>query len=150
MANADVEAVGFEPEEDDLMDEGVDVETASPRVPQPKLKSTIPDGGNRNRAKPKGRGIRGETETELMTLMVVLVPENVNINTLMVLIYKESCSAETKIVPSILILTVKVNWPSHKFLLPPLSLINSPLSLLKFLCSLLSFPSSSSSVELIT
>ncbi|MCL7049389.1 hypothetical protein MKW94_008289 [Papaver nudicaule] len=62
MANTDAEAVDFEPEYDDLMDEGVDVETA----PQPKLKSAITGGGEGTSApkKTKGRGFRDETEAE--------------------------------------------------------------------------------------
>lgn len=65
MANADVEAVDFEPEDDDLMDEDVD---ASPRAhPLPKLKSAI-TGGSSSLAAPKktkGRGFREEaTEAE--------------------------------------------------------------------------------------
>ncbi|KAI3965838.1 hypothetical protein MKX01_010795 [Papaver californicum] len=68
--NADVEAVDFEPEDDDLMDEGVDVETASPRATQPKLKSAITGGGEGGPSsfsapkKTKGRGFRDETEAE--------------------------------------------------------------------------------------
>lgn len=58
MANAaDVEAVDFEPEDDDLMDE--DVADASPRSHIPKLKSAITAGGAAK--KTKGRGFREET-----------------------------------------------------------------------------------------
>ncbi|XP_010279535.1 PREDICTED: RNA-binding protein 8A-like [Nelumbo nucifera] len=67
MAAADVEAVDFEPEEDDLMDEdgAVDVET-SPRAPLPKLKSAITGGSSSFSApkKTKGRGFREETDAE--------------------------------------------------------------------------------------
>lgn len=64
MANADVEAVDFEPEDDDLMDEdgGVDID-ASPRAPIPKLKSAITGGGILPK-KTKGRGFREETDAE--------------------------------------------------------------------------------------
>lgn len=65
MANAaDVEAVDFEPEDDDLMDEdgGVDAAdaSASPRAPLPKLKSAITGGASSSAAsrKTKGRGFR--------------------------------------------------------------------------------------------
>lgn len=68
--NADVEAVDFEPEDDDLMDEG-EVEAASPRAPQPKLKSAVIGGGEGGSSsfsapkKTKGRGFRDErTEAE--------------------------------------------------------------------------------------
>ncbi|XP_059280331.1 RNA-binding protein Y14A-like [Lycium ferocissimum] len=59
MANAEVEAVDFEPEEDDLMDEDVDA-TSSPTIP--KLKSAITGGGSSSSApkKTKGRGFREE------------------------------------------------------------------------------------------
>ncbi|WCJ36866.1 RNA-binding protein 8A [Euphorbia peplus] len=64
MANADPEAVDFEPEEDDLMDEG-DVD-ASPRAPLPKLKSAITGGGASSSApkKTKGRGFREEADSD--------------------------------------------------------------------------------------
>lgn len=60
MANPE-EAVDFEPEEDDLMDE--DVDASSPRAPMPKLKSAITGGGGGSSAskKIKGRGFREET-----------------------------------------------------------------------------------------
>ncbi|KAF3673696.1 RNA-binding protein 8A [Capsicum annuum] len=61
MANVE-EAVDFEPEEDDLMDE--DVEGSSPRAPIPKLKSAITTaggGGSSGSKKIKGRGFREET-----------------------------------------------------------------------------------------
>ncbi|KAK9154817.1 hypothetical protein Sjap_002297 [Stephania japonica] len=66
MAAVDVEAVDFEPEEDDLMDEdgAVDVD-ASPRAPLPKLKSAITGGSSFSAPKKtKGRGFREETEAE--------------------------------------------------------------------------------------
>ncbi|KAA8528069.1 hypothetical protein F0562_035062 [Nyssa sinensis] len=68
LANADVEEVDFEPEEDDLMDEdgAVDVD-ASPRAPLPKLKSAITGGfsfANAAPKKTKGRGFREETDAE--------------------------------------------------------------------------------------
>ncbi|XP_065867327.1 RNA-binding protein Y14 [Euphorbia lathyris] len=69
MANADAEAVDFEPEEDDLMDEdgAVDVD-ASPRAPLPKLKSAITTGGASSSLsapkKTKGRGFREEADAD--------------------------------------------------------------------------------------
>lgn len=63
MANPEVEAVDFEPEEDDLMDEDVDG-GASPRAPIPKLKSAITGGSSSSFSaakKTKGRGFREET-----------------------------------------------------------------------------------------
>ncbi|XP_009790494.1 RNA-binding protein Y14A-like [Nicotiana tabacum] len=57
MANAE-EAVDFEPEEDDLMDE--DVDASSPRASIPKLKSAITGGGSSASKKTKGRGFREE------------------------------------------------------------------------------------------
>lgn len=61
MANPEAEAVDFEPEDDDLMDEDVDA-TASPRAPIPKLKSAITGGSSSFSApkKTKGRGFREE------------------------------------------------------------------------------------------
>ncbi|CAL5426073.1 unnamed protein product [Camellia sinensis] len=70
MANADVEAVDFEPEEDDLMDEegAVEVEASSPRAPLPKLKSAITGGSSSASAKKtKGRGFREETDADRNT-----------------------------------------------------------------------------------
>ncbi|GMP46820.1 hypothetical protein CsSME_00014837 [Camellia sinensis var. sinensis] len=71
MANIDVEAVDFEPEDDDLMDEDgtVDVNTASPRAPLPKLKSAITDGSSAFAAatapkKTKGRGFQEESDAD--------------------------------------------------------------------------------------
>lgn len=70
MASADVEAVDFEPEDDDLMDEdgAVDVDNASPRAPLPKLKSAITGGASSSLAaapkKTKGRGFRDDTDTD--------------------------------------------------------------------------------------
>ncbi|KAL4560378.1 hypothetical protein LXL04_032528 [Taraxacum kok-saghyz] len=70
MANAtDVDALDFEPDDDDLMDEdaAVDVDASSPRdsAPIPKLKSAI-TGGSVAAApkKTKGRGFRDETDAE--------------------------------------------------------------------------------------
>ncbi|CAI0412508.1 unnamed protein product [Linum tenue] len=67
MAN-DAEAVDFEPEEDDLMDEdgAVDVDASSPRAPHPKLKSAITGGASTSLApkKTKGRGFREEADAE--------------------------------------------------------------------------------------
>ncbi|CAI0450187.1 unnamed protein product [Linum tenue] len=67
MAN-DAEAVDFEPEEDDLMDEegAVDVDASSPRAPHPKLKSAITGGASTSVApkKTKGRGFREEADAE--------------------------------------------------------------------------------------
>jgi len=69
MANADVEAVDFEPEDDDLMDEegAVDVD-ASPMANIPKLKSAITGAGVGGSSlapkKTKGRGFREETDAE--------------------------------------------------------------------------------------
>lgn len=59
MANAEVEAVDFEPEEDDLMDEDVDA-SSSPRATIPKLKSSITGGSSSAPKKTKGRGFREE------------------------------------------------------------------------------------------
>ncbi|EEF48926.1 RNA-binding protein Y14 [Ricinus communis] len=71
MANADAEAVDFEPEEDDLMDEdgGVDAD-ASPRAPLPKLKSAITGGAASSLSAPrktKGRGFREEADADRQT-----------------------------------------------------------------------------------
>lgn len=66
MASADVEAVDFEPEEDDLMDEdGAAEADASPRAPFPKLKSAITGGASSSPVGPKktkGRGFREESD----------------------------------------------------------------------------------------
>ncbi|KAJ0691177.1 putative RNA-binding motif protein [Helianthus annuus] len=71
MANvADVDALDFEPDDDDLMDEdaAVDVDATSPRVSAhiPKLKSAITGGSVTAAAvkKTKGRGFREETDAE--------------------------------------------------------------------------------------
>ncbi|KAF5784204.1 putative RNA-binding motif protein [Helianthus annuus] len=71
MANvADVDALDFEPDDDDLMDEdaAVDVDATSPRVSAhiPKLKSAITGGSVAAAAvkKTKGRGFREETDAE--------------------------------------------------------------------------------------
>lgn len=69
-ASADVEAVDFEPEDDDLMDEdgAVDVDNSSPRAPLPKLKSAITGGAPSSLAaapkKTKGRGFRDDTDAD--------------------------------------------------------------------------------------
>ncbi|GAV65054.1 RRM_1 domain-containing protein [Cephalotus follicularis] len=68
MASADVEALDFEPEDDDLMDEdgGVDDNNnaSSPRAaPLPKLKSAITGGAK----KTKGRGFREESDADRHT-----------------------------------------------------------------------------------
>lgn len=60
MASADVEAVDFEPEDDDLMDEDA-AGDASPQAPMPKLKSAITGGASTSLSGPKktkGRGFR--------------------------------------------------------------------------------------------
>ncbi|KAL8129357.1 LOW QUALITY PROTEIN: hypothetical protein V2J09_018512 [Rumex salicifolius] len=62
MAAVDVEAVDFEPEEDDLMDEEGAADDASPRASAPKLKSAIT--GSSAPKKTKGRGFREETDAE--------------------------------------------------------------------------------------
>ncbi|CAN0901814.1 RNA-binding protein Y14, partial [Linum grandiflorum] len=70
MANVESEAVDFEPEEDDLMDEegAIDVDaSSSPRAQQPKLKSAITGGASTSLAAPKktkGRGFREEADAE--------------------------------------------------------------------------------------
>ncbi|KAL5566669.1 hypothetical protein UlMin_029833 [Ulmus minor] len=70
MANADVEAVDFEPEDDDLMDEdgAPDADaSASPRAPLPKLKSAITTGGASSslaQKKTKGRGFREDPNAD--------------------------------------------------------------------------------------
>ncbi|CAH9083723.1 unnamed protein product [Cuscuta europaea] len=56
MTNAEVEAVDFEPEDDDLMDE--DVDGTSPRALIPRIKSAIGDSSAPK--KTKGRGFREE------------------------------------------------------------------------------------------
>ncbi|XP_022968337.1 RNA-binding protein Y14-like [Cucurbita maxima] len=67
MASADVEAVDFEPEEDDLMDEdGAAEADVSPRATFPKLKSAITGGASSTLAgglkKTKGRGFREDSD----------------------------------------------------------------------------------------
>ncbi|KAF4387288.1 RNA-binding protein Y14 [Cannabis sativa] len=70
MANADVEAVDFEPEDDDLMDEdgAPDADAAaSPHAPLPKLKSAITGGGassSLSQKKTKGRGFREDPNAD--------------------------------------------------------------------------------------
>ncbi|KAK1293393.1 hypothetical protein QJS10_CPB17g01748 [Acorus calamus] len=64
MANND-EAVDFEPDMDDLMDEDAvaEAEAPSPAAPAPKLRSTITGGEFSGVKKTKGRGFR-ESEAE--------------------------------------------------------------------------------------
>ncbi|KAL0370335.1 UNVERIFIED_CONTAM: RNA-binding protein Y14 [Sesamum angustifolium] len=66
MANAEAEAVDFEPEDDDLMDE--DVGDGSPNrgaaASIPRLKSAITGGGSSAPKKTKGRGFRDEAAAE--------------------------------------------------------------------------------------
>ncbi|XP_010545604.1 PREDICTED: RNA-binding protein 8A-B-like [Tarenaya hassleriana] len=67
MANTEPEAVDFEPEEDDLMDEdgGGDAEDASPRAGYPRLRSTIAGVSDDSTAKKtKGRGFREEPDAD--------------------------------------------------------------------------------------
>ncbi|KAG5253862.1 RNA-binding protein [Salix suchowensis] len=71
MANTEAEAVDFEPEDDDLMDEegAADVDaSSSPRAPLPKLKSAITGGSATSSLsapkKTKGRGFREEVDAE--------------------------------------------------------------------------------------
>ncbi|KAI8016429.1 RNA-binding protein Y14 [Camellia lanceoleosa] len=71
MVNADVEAVDFELEDDDLMDEDstLDVDAASPRAPLLKLKSAITGGSFAFAAatapkKTKGRGFQEEFDAD--------------------------------------------------------------------------------------
>ncbi|XP_071690692.1 RNA-binding protein Y14A-like [Rutidosis leptorrhynchoides] len=66
MATAnDVDALDFEPDDDDLMDEdvAVDVDASSSPSHIPKLKSAI-TGGSAAPKKTKGRGFREETDAE--------------------------------------------------------------------------------------
>jgi len=63
MANVEAEAVDFEPEDDDLMDE--DVGDGSPtRATVPRLKSAITGGGSSAPKKTKGRGFHDEAAAE--------------------------------------------------------------------------------------
>ncbi|GMH10317.1 hypothetical protein Nepgr_012158 [Nepenthes gracilis] len=67
MAAAEVEAVDFEPEEDDLMDEDAAADDEAPRAPLPKLKSAITGGSSSTfgaAKKTKGRGFREEVDAE--------------------------------------------------------------------------------------
>ncbi|GFZ18155.1 RNA-binding (RRM/RBD/RNP motifs) family protein [Actinidia rufa] len=64
MANAEVEAVDFEPEDDDLMDEDLDGAASPTRAPLPKIKSAITGGSTISAPKKtKGRGFREESDT---------------------------------------------------------------------------------------
>ncbi|CAL0332037.1 unnamed protein product [Lupinus luteus] len=71
MAAPDGEALDFEPEDDDLMDEdaAVDAADASPSAPPlPKLKSAITSSSSLSAPKKtKGRGFRQETDTNRNT-----------------------------------------------------------------------------------
>jgi len=71
MAGAEVDAVDFEPEEDDLMDDDTAMDDGNADAvpaPAPKLKSTITGGtsqlGDAGPKKTKGRGFREETDAE--------------------------------------------------------------------------------------
>lgn len=67
MANTEPEAVDFEPEEDDLMDEdgGGDAGDASPRAGHPRLRSAIAGvNGDSAPKKIKGRGFREEPDAD--------------------------------------------------------------------------------------
>ncbi|XP_047329817.1 RNA-binding protein Y14A-like [Impatiens glandulifera] len=69
MAIAEVDAVDFEPEDDDLMDEDatVDIDADSPRASLPKLKSAITGGSSYSNSAPKktkGRGFREEADAD--------------------------------------------------------------------------------------
>ncbi|GMH07637.1 hypothetical protein Nepgr_009477 [Nepenthes gracilis] len=67
MAAEDVEAVDFEPEEDDLMDEDGAADDDAPRSSFPKLKSAITGGSSAafgGPKKTKGRGFREEVDAE--------------------------------------------------------------------------------------
>ncbi|KAL3702047.1 hypothetical protein R1sor_020069 [Riccia sorocarpa] len=72
MATQEVDAVDFEPEEDDLLDDDVQMEDAeAPPAPQPKLKSTITSTSAGSSQVPgaaarktKGRGFREETDAD--------------------------------------------------------------------------------------
>ncbi|XP_076949991.1 RNA-binding protein Y14A-like isoform X1 [Bidens hawaiensis] len=69
MANvADVDALDFEPDEDDLMDEEAAVVDVDSPSHIPKLKSAITGGGSVVK-KTKGRGFRQETDAERDTRM---------------------------------------------------------------------------------
>ncbi|XP_010461982.1 PREDICTED: RNA-binding protein 8A-B [Camelina sativa] len=69
MANIESEAIDFEPEEDDLMDEegtAVDAADVSPRAGHPRLKSAIAGANGESAAqkKIKGRGFRDERDSD--------------------------------------------------------------------------------------
>ena len=63
MANAEVEEVDFEPEDDDLMDEDLDGAASPTRAPLPKIKSAITGGSTISAPKKtKGRGFREDSD----------------------------------------------------------------------------------------
>ncbi|CAE5959927.1 unnamed protein product [Arabidopsis lyrata] len=67
MANIESEAVDFEPEEDDLMDEdgtAIDGADVSPRAGHPRLKSAIAGANGESAKKTKGRGFREEKDSD--------------------------------------------------------------------------------------
>jgi hypothetical protein len=71
MAGAEVDAIDFKPEEDDLMDDDTTMDDGNADIfptPSPKLKSTIMGGTSRlddgGPDKTKRRGFRKETDTE--------------------------------------------------------------------------------------
>ncbi|KAK6164110.1 hypothetical protein DH2020_000974 [Rehmannia glutinosa] len=65
MANAEVEAVDFEPDDDDLMDEDVgDGSPSRAAATIPRLKSAITGCGSSTPKKTKGRGFRDEAAAE--------------------------------------------------------------------------------------
>ncbi|VVB00570.1 unnamed protein product [Arabis nemorensis] len=68
MANIESEAVDFEPEEDDLMDEdggAIDAADVSPRAGLPRLRSAIAGAnGESTQKKTKGRGFREERDSD--------------------------------------------------------------------------------------
>ncbi|KFK35852.1 hypothetical protein AALP_AA4G045200 [Arabis alpina] len=67
MANIEAEAVDFEPEEDDLMDEesgAVDGGDVSPRAGLPRLRSAIAGANGESTKKTKGRGFREEKDSD--------------------------------------------------------------------------------------
>lgn len=65
MAHAEVEAVDFEPDDDDLMDEDVGDGSPGRAATTPRLKSAITGGGSSlTPKKTKGRGFRDEAAAE--------------------------------------------------------------------------------------